>query len=130
MTQREVDAKAVRAWAHEHGVPVSARGRVSAAVVEQYLAAQPAATSRTRSSGGAATRASSGGRTTAGARTTTSTPDEGAAPEGASTAAVARLVAELQRVRAEVVALRAEHEDVLRRLSALEAPARSRFRRG
>lgn len=35
----QVDAKAVRAWAQENGVEVSARGRINAAVLEQYKAA-------------------------------------------------------------------------------------------
>ena len=34
-----VDHKAVRAWAESNSVPVSARGRLSAAVLEQYRAA-------------------------------------------------------------------------------------------
>jgi len=33
------DAAAIRAWANENGVPVSVRGRVSADVKNQYLAA-------------------------------------------------------------------------------------------
>ena len=33
------DAAVIRQWAHEHDVPVSVRGRVSAAVRAQYLAA-------------------------------------------------------------------------------------------
>lgn len=32
------DAAAIRVWAHEHGVEVPARGRIPAAVVEQYNA--------------------------------------------------------------------------------------------
>lgn len=35
----DVDPKAVRAWAEANGVEVSARGRLSATVVEQYKAA-------------------------------------------------------------------------------------------
>lgn len=35
----DVDAKAVRGWAEANGVKVSARGRLSAAVLEQYRAA-------------------------------------------------------------------------------------------
>jgi len=35
----DVDAKAVRAWAEANGVKVSARGRLGAAVLEQYRAA-------------------------------------------------------------------------------------------
>jgi Lsr2 len=35
-----VDLAAVRAWAAENGVQVSDRGRISAAVLEQYRAAQ------------------------------------------------------------------------------------------
>jgi len=35
----EVDPAAVRAWAASNGVSVSARGRVSATVIEQYRAA-------------------------------------------------------------------------------------------
>lgn len=34
-----IDAKAVREWAQEQGIAVSARGRVPAEVVEQYQAA-------------------------------------------------------------------------------------------
>lgn len=34
-----VDRAAVRAWANEHGLKVSERGRISAAVMEQYEAA-------------------------------------------------------------------------------------------
>ena len=34
-----VDAKAVREWAQEHGIAVSARGRVPSEIVEQYQAA-------------------------------------------------------------------------------------------
>ena len=33
------DAASIRAWANENGVPVSVRGRVSADVKDQYLAA-------------------------------------------------------------------------------------------
>ena len=33
------DPKAVRVWANEQGIEVSARGRISAEVVQQYLAA-------------------------------------------------------------------------------------------
>jgi hypothetical protein len=33
------DLAAIRAWAHENGVPVAARGRIAASVKEQYLAA-------------------------------------------------------------------------------------------
>ncbi len=36
----DVDTKAVRAWAAEHGIEVNSRGRLSAAVVEKYKAAQ------------------------------------------------------------------------------------------
>jgi len=36
------DSSAVRAWAAENGVPVSPRGRVPQAVVDQYTSAQPA----------------------------------------------------------------------------------------
>ena len=32
----KVDTKAVRAWAASNGVPMNARGRVSAEVIEQY----------------------------------------------------------------------------------------------
>jgi hypothetical protein len=35
----EVDTSAVRAWAAAHGIPVSARGRISASVIEQFRAA-------------------------------------------------------------------------------------------
>ena len=35
----DADPKAIRAWAEANGVQVSARGRLSAAVVEQYRAA-------------------------------------------------------------------------------------------
>lgn len=35
-----VDWAAVRVWANEHGMKVSERGRISAAVLEQYEAAQ------------------------------------------------------------------------------------------
>lgn len=38
-TFHEVDTKAVRAWAASHGIQVSARGRISADVLEQYRAA-------------------------------------------------------------------------------------------
>jgi len=31
----------IRAWAHEHGIAVSGRGRIPASVVEQYQAATP-----------------------------------------------------------------------------------------
>lgn len=34
-----VDARAVREWAHENGITVSARGRVPADILEQYVAA-------------------------------------------------------------------------------------------
>jgi len=34
-----VDAKAVREWAQEQGIPVSARGRVPSEIVDQYQAA-------------------------------------------------------------------------------------------
>jgi hypothetical protein len=30
---------AIRAWAHENGIPVAARGRIASSVKEQYLAA-------------------------------------------------------------------------------------------
>ena len=33
------DLGAIRAWAHENGIPVAARGRIAASVKEQYLAA-------------------------------------------------------------------------------------------
>ena len=33
------DLAAIRAWAHEKGIPVAARGRIAASVKEQYLAA-------------------------------------------------------------------------------------------
>ncbi len=36
----DVDPKAVRAWAAEHGVEVNSRGRLSANVLEKYKAAQ------------------------------------------------------------------------------------------
>ena len=36
----EVDTKAVREWAHEHGIQVSDRGRLAGAVVAQFLEAQ------------------------------------------------------------------------------------------
>lgn len=32
------DLAAIRAWAHENGIPVAARGRIAASVKEQYLA--------------------------------------------------------------------------------------------
>ena len=38
----DADPKAVRAWAHEHGIQISGRGRIPAAIADQY-----------RSSGGA-----------------------------------------------------------------------------
>lgn len=38
--QPQVDAKAVRAWAADAGLEVSPKGKLPAAVVEQYLAAQ------------------------------------------------------------------------------------------
>ena len=38
-TPDEVDPKAVRTWAEANGVQVSSRGRISAAVVEQYRTA-------------------------------------------------------------------------------------------
>ena len=38
-TPGEVDPKAIRTWAEANGVQVSARGRISAAVVEQYRTA-------------------------------------------------------------------------------------------
>ncbi len=38
-TPTEVDAKAVRTWAAEQGIAVSARGRLRADVLEQYQAA-------------------------------------------------------------------------------------------
>lgn len=34
-----VDPKAVRAWAHSHGITVNTRGRLKAEVLEQYRAA-------------------------------------------------------------------------------------------
>lgn len=37
-TAQRVDRAAVRAWANEHGLQVSERGRISAAVMEQYEA--------------------------------------------------------------------------------------------
>jgi hypothetical protein len=33
------DLATIRAWAHENGIPVAARGRIAASVTEQYLAA-------------------------------------------------------------------------------------------
>jgi hypothetical protein len=36
---REYDPKAVRAWAASHGIDVPARGRIPAAVVEQFRSA-------------------------------------------------------------------------------------------
>ena len=33
------DLAAIRAWAHENGIPVATRGRIAASVKEQYLAA-------------------------------------------------------------------------------------------
>ncbi len=36
----DIDPKAVRAWAAEHGIEVNSRGRLSADVVEKYKAAQ------------------------------------------------------------------------------------------
>ena len=33
------DLAAIRAWAHENGIPVAARGRIAASVKEQYMAA-------------------------------------------------------------------------------------------
>jgi len=41
------DSLAVRAWAKENGVPVSPRGRVPQAVVDQYTGTQPAAVAET-----------------------------------------------------------------------------------
>lgn len=38
-TASGVDARAVREWAQENGITVSARGRVPAEIVEQYQAA-------------------------------------------------------------------------------------------
>jgi Lsr2 len=38
-TGQRVDRAALRAWANEHGLKVSERGRISAAVIEQYEAA-------------------------------------------------------------------------------------------
>jgi len=35
----EADPKAVRAWAHEHGIPISSRGRIPAEIIEQYRSA-------------------------------------------------------------------------------------------
>ena len=35
----DVDTKAVRAWAASNGIEVSARGRISATVIDQYRAA-------------------------------------------------------------------------------------------
>ena len=35
----DVDPKAVRVWAQEHGIAVSSRGRIPAEVIEQYKAA-------------------------------------------------------------------------------------------
>lgn len=43
-TAGEPDSKDVRAWAEKNGVTVSPRGRIAAAVVEQYKAAQAEAT--------------------------------------------------------------------------------------
>ncbi|PXY25154.1 hypothetical protein BAY59_24315 [Prauserella coralliicola] len=40
--QRNLDLGAVRAWAKENGVDVPARGKIPAAVLEQYEAAQRA----------------------------------------------------------------------------------------
>jgi hypothetical protein len=37
-TAQRVDRAAVRVWANEHGLKVSERGRISAAVMEQYEA--------------------------------------------------------------------------------------------
>ncbi|MEO8089437.1 MAG: Lsr2 family protein [Gemmatimonadales bacterium] len=33
------DLSAIRAWANENGIPVASRGRISASIKEQYLAA-------------------------------------------------------------------------------------------
>lgn len=38
-SQSAFDAKAVRMWAAENGIPVNARGRIQAEVVEKYEAA-------------------------------------------------------------------------------------------
>ena len=35
----DIDPKAVRAWAHEHGIEVSNRGRIPAHVLDQYRSA-------------------------------------------------------------------------------------------
>ena len=37
--KNDVDPKAVRLWAHEHGLDVSSRGRIPADLIEQYRAA-------------------------------------------------------------------------------------------
>jgi hypothetical protein len=36
------DSAAIRAWAKEHGIAISDRGRIPASVIEQYQAATPA----------------------------------------------------------------------------------------
>lgn len=38
-TPADGDLAAIRAWAHENGIAVAARGRIAASVKEQYLAA-------------------------------------------------------------------------------------------
>ena len=35
----DVDPKAVRVWAHEHGIEVSSRGRIPAQILDQYRTA-------------------------------------------------------------------------------------------
>ena len=35
----DIDPKAVRAWAHEHGIDVSSRGRIPAHIIDQYRSA-------------------------------------------------------------------------------------------
>ena len=35
----EAEPKAVRTWAHEHGIPISRRGPIAAEIIEQYRAA-------------------------------------------------------------------------------------------
>ena len=41
---QKIDSNAIRAWASENGIAMSARGRISASVQEQYAAAATAAT--------------------------------------------------------------------------------------
>ena len=38
----DIDPKAVRAWAHEHGIEVSSRGRIPAHILDQYRSADGA----------------------------------------------------------------------------------------